>query len=403
MSDYIVDGSDLTSIANAIRTKGGTSESLEFPSGFVSAIGNINRGGDTPVPEKDVVYIDYDGSILYSYTAAEFANFSAHPDHPTPPYSWLTADDWNWTLASAKTYVSKYKQLVIGQSYTPANDAIFIVIDIPLGRDVSVAVKSNANSNSITVDWGDSSTPDTQTANNNVSVTFTHTYSSAGEYHIKLTHSGKVTTEKRLVYAGNLDPAGISYVKDIFIGTNVGFPSNAFRYFTANIGLGYGLTGTSASLFCDQFFEGIVLPKGYLSTTGNSNWFSGCQTAKYISLPESFVGSGRNYVFSNCKSLRKACTDDSETWNSGVFNSCYSLARINVPACVTAIKASTFADCFALLELHFYGSTPPTVENSNAFYRLPDSCKIYVPSGKLSDYTTASSYPDPNTYTYVEE
>ena len=37
--------SDLTSVANAIRTKGGTSAQLAFPAGFVSAIGDIPSGG----------------------------------------------------------------------------------------------------------------------------------------------------------------------------------------------------------------------------------------------------------------------------------------------------------------------------------------------------------------------
>lgn len=45
MSNYIVDGSDLTSVANAIRAKSGGSSSLSFPSGFVSEIGNISTGG----------------------------------------------------------------------------------------------------------------------------------------------------------------------------------------------------------------------------------------------------------------------------------------------------------------------------------------------------------------------
>lgn len=36
---------DLTSVANAIRTKGGTSAQLAFPNGFVSAIGDIPTGG----------------------------------------------------------------------------------------------------------------------------------------------------------------------------------------------------------------------------------------------------------------------------------------------------------------------------------------------------------------------
>jgi hypothetical protein len=41
MSNYIVDGADLTSVANAIRTKGGTSAQLAFPNGFISAIQNL--------------------------------------------------------------------------------------------------------------------------------------------------------------------------------------------------------------------------------------------------------------------------------------------------------------------------------------------------------------------------
>ena len=42
---YLVSGTDLTSVANAIRTAGETSAPLEFPSGFVTAIGNISGGG----------------------------------------------------------------------------------------------------------------------------------------------------------------------------------------------------------------------------------------------------------------------------------------------------------------------------------------------------------------------
>ena len=55
--DKVVDSAqldaDLTSIANAIRTKGGTSASLAFPSGFVTAIGNISTG-ITPTGTKNI-------------------------------------------------------------------------------------------------------------------------------------------------------------------------------------------------------------------------------------------------------------------------------------------------------------------------------------------------------------
>ena len=49
MANYIVSDTNLTAVANAIRTKGGTSEQLEFPDDFVSAIGDIQTGGGSSV------------------------------------------------------------------------------------------------------------------------------------------------------------------------------------------------------------------------------------------------------------------------------------------------------------------------------------------------------------------
>lgn len=43
-NEYAVNKNDLTSVANAIRTKGGTSAKLTFPSGFVSTIQGIKTG-----------------------------------------------------------------------------------------------------------------------------------------------------------------------------------------------------------------------------------------------------------------------------------------------------------------------------------------------------------------------
>ena len=43
---------DLSSVANTIRTKGGTTESLPFPQGFVDAVGAIKTGGGTEEIEQ---------------------------------------------------------------------------------------------------------------------------------------------------------------------------------------------------------------------------------------------------------------------------------------------------------------------------------------------------------------
>lgn len=56
--DKLVDSTqlnaDLTSVANAIRAKGGTSASLAFPAGFVDAIGDIETGGGVTVSPLSV-------------------------------------------------------------------------------------------------------------------------------------------------------------------------------------------------------------------------------------------------------------------------------------------------------------------------------------------------------------
>ena len=47
---YITTSDELTSVADAIRSKGGTSDKLAYPDGFVTAIGAIS-GGSTPYDE----------------------------------------------------------------------------------------------------------------------------------------------------------------------------------------------------------------------------------------------------------------------------------------------------------------------------------------------------------------
>ena len=45
MADYLTNTTDLTAVADAIRSKGGTSAALEWPQGYVDAIGAISGGG----------------------------------------------------------------------------------------------------------------------------------------------------------------------------------------------------------------------------------------------------------------------------------------------------------------------------------------------------------------------
>lgn len=70
MATKTVQDSSLTAIANAIRTKGGTSASLEFPDEFVSAIGTI--GGFT---ENQIASESISGSIEITETTVQACAF----------------------------------------------------------------------------------------------------------------------------------------------------------------------------------------------------------------------------------------------------------------------------------------------------------------------------------------
>ena len=73
--DKVIDSAqldaDLTAVADAIRTKGGTSEALSFPDGFVSAVEGIQAGGGgytiADIIEDRITKVDYDGTSIGAY------------------------------------------------------------------------------------------------------------------------------------------------------------------------------------------------------------------------------------------------------------------------------------------------------------------------------------------------
>ena len=56
MANYLVTDTELTSVANAIRTKGGTTAQLSFPTGFVSAVNAISSS------DANIEFL-YEGSL----------------------------------------------------------------------------------------------------------------------------------------------------------------------------------------------------------------------------------------------------------------------------------------------------------------------------------------------------
>lgn len=79
MSYRKVNDNSLASVADAIRSKGGTSGALVFPDGFVSAISAIQTGGGAPSRQAKltITSTDYTGNC---YGIFIFVNSEGHLD-----------------------------------------------------------------------------------------------------------------------------------------------------------------------------------------------------------------------------------------------------------------------------------------------------------------------------------
>lgn len=79
MSEYVVTDTELTAVADAIRTKGGTSANLEWYSDFVDAISAISGGGSTNIlsgADAPTASVGSDGAIYLQTTPAGIKNTS---------------------------------------------------------------------------------------------------------------------------------------------------------------------------------------------------------------------------------------------------------------------------------------------------------------------------------------
>ena len=93
--------SDLTSIANAIRTKGGTSEQLLFPTGFVSAVQAI-PSGTTPTGTKQIS-ISANGTTTEDVT--NYASAQITVAVPGPSGSTTVTDNGTYNISQYASVV----------------------------------------------------------------------------------------------------------------------------------------------------------------------------------------------------------------------------------------------------------------------------------------------------------
>lgn len=467
--DYLTTNVELTSIADAIRAKGNTSAQLEYPSEFITAIGdlpepgsiiqsgsNITLGeeGDTvslteltvtqngtystnsetagynPVivnvevqdaEEKDVNFIDYDGTIVYSYTVDEFNALTEMPANPT--HSGLTAEGWNWTLSDAKTYLQTCKYLVIGQNYITTPDEFQhsvtrIYIELQegyLSPYLGLAVNGTAY-----VNWGDGPYNEWQSITGtswyDVSdlISTQHTYAAPGRYCISINATGptnfigyNATIGSTILWAKNTTTntaANKPYQNSILkieFGTWTHFDQYAFTKC-------YRLSTISFTKFSANniSYQSCAFNNCYSlkSITGPIRSASNCYSLKNIALPKNSNIMDEYLTFSYCYCLSSVAINSITEIKQGAFSYCHTLSKIYIPSTVTNIVNSAFAYCSSLRQIYFTRSTPPTIANSNVFSSLSTDCVIFIPGDSATimyNYIIATNYPSYSTYKYI--
>lgn len=420
---------------------------------------NVNvSGGGSSVEKKDVNFYDYDGTIVNSYTATEFAELTALPDNPS--HDGLTAQGWNWTLANSKTYVASYGKLNIGQMYITSDGKTRLYIKLEEGRlKPYLGLTGNSNGTTITIDWGDNSSVETIVLNNTTVYT-PHQYANCGEYIIVIS-----------VTNGTISFTGSSNTSDIFRKSTTPnqYGDKVYSNILTKLEMGDNVTSISSYAFASCFSLRTILLSNTI-TILNYSTFDACSSLIFITIPKGVL-SLDTYCFNSCRSLKNIALPDTLTSiSSYTFDSCYSLKSITIPETVTSFGAYAFESCGCLNsfilpnsirtipsyflytcsslpfikipdnvgtismsafqydvclssvtfpinlatigsnafdacrglgQLKFLSTTPPSVQ-SGAFRNLPTDCIIYVPTGTLSAYTSTENMPSSSTYTYVE-
>ena len=341
----------------------------------------VSGGGDAnpTAVSKAVNFIDYDGTIRYSYTLDEIAALTALP--ALPVHDGLVCQGWNWTLADIKALG---REVTVGAVYITDDGKTRIYIHLEEGR--TSPMLGCCPNGTVMVDWGDGTTPDTLTGTSAsiVKWTPTHNYAAPGDYVIKLTVSGTMgfygsgssnQYAALLRYSSTSDSRNRVYlnaIRKVEIGSGVtSIRNNAFY--------------NCYSLFC------ITIPNSVTSIGDNA--FSTCYSLLGITIP-SGVTSINNSVFSSCSALSNI-TIPSGVTSIGIsaFYNCCSLPCITISDGVTSIRNGTFQQCYGMKFYDFTASTAvPTLVNANAFSGIAADCEIRVPAALVDTWKAATNW-----------
>lgn len=250
----------------------------------------------------------------------------------------------------------------------PADGKTRLYISLAEGR-LSPVLGLGVNG-SVNVNWGDGTEHGTLIGSSTSTlVTTTHTYAQAGDYIITLTAAEDTT----------MAVLGTSHGSQLLIKDETpNTESQVYRITLKKLLLGDDITSISNfALYACYSLTSVIISDSVTSIGENA--FKGCYGLTSVTIPNSITNI-QTYAFGGCSGL----------------------TSITIPNSITSIQTNAFSGCSGLSFIKFKPTTPPAVSASSAFNNLPTDCIIYVPRGTLDAYKSASNYPNPNTYTYVE-
>ena len=413
----------------------------DMPYEFLYRNGNFilmgEGSGAVSVQPNDVTFYDYDGTVFDSYSKSEFMQLTEMP--PNPGHDGLIAQGWNESLSDAHSFVNNKYKLDIGQLYITDDDKTRIYIHLTDGR--TSPMLGICPNGTVVVDWGDGSSTETLTGTSYTTVkwTSTHNYASAGNYVISLdvtsggaairgfngSNSNGRNSSYLLRYSSSLGEVDLTYLNSIYhveIGDNMQVGLCAFRNCSSLesvtmrdwSGESTRTIGAHAFYNCNSLKHITIPSKTSFANDGidgGSNsvayTFRDCHALKNMSFPLIWSNTTyTSYLLHGCTSLNKMIWTDGYITQYGL-GGCSGLASLIVGD-VNSINGGVFSSTdyptgSGLGEIHFTTNSPPSITSSSFAGSIPTDCKIYVPSGYLSAYTSATNYPSNSSYTYVEE
>jgi hypothetical protein len=410
MADYVIDGAVLTDIADAIREKTGGAEPIT-PEAMAEAVQTIKSGGSKP--QNDVNYYDYDGTILYSYTAEEAMALTEEP--ALPEQEGLICQGWNISLEDMQSYVSKYGKRDVGATYITDDGATRFYITLGEFDDLTVAMcaqRYGKYSTTATIDWGDGSAPEIISQ---MEFTATHIYSTQGDYIISLLPDEESTlqiTYNVMKQDRSNNKGGI--LKRVAIGKSVTeIRSSAFSHCRSleSITIPNGVTTISGGFNCCYSLKSVTIPSG---ATISSNLFQECCKLSSLSLPNGAIYSGSMLyecnsiervvlpegsklgyqAFCGCSSLKEVVIPEGTSQDGDrVFMYCYSLESVVIPASMTTIRSDAFYRAYSLRFLDFTKHTAvPSLASTSAFSSVCGDCIYLVPAALADEWKAATNW-----------